>query len=152
VPAVLAWSQLRPQAVPLPDVRGQPVQTAVRLLRDGGFTDLHLAPRADSRQGFVAAQDPDPGTRASTDRAVTLTVVGPSPHVRVPAVRGLAPRPAEARLRAADLDVAPGTTWQHDRRVAAGRVLGTSPAAGTVLEAGRPIQLVVSLGPELDSR
>lgn len=147
--AFLAWSQARPQPVPVPDVRGKPVQAALGLLRDGGFTELRFAPGSSGRQGFVAAQEPGPGTRTSRERAVTLTVVGPSPRVRVPAVRGLTPRQAQARVRAADLEPAPGTVWRHDRRLAAGRVLGTRPGAGTVLEAGREIQLVVSLGPEL---
>ncbi|HKE98616.1 MAG TPA: Stk1 family PASTA domain-containing Ser/Thr kinase [Actinomycetes bacterium] len=141
------WTATRPRDVPVPDVRGKPVLAAVQALRTSGFAQVRFTPGSARRQGFVAAQQPGPGTRASTQGAVTLTVVGPSPRVRVPAVRGLTPRAAERRLHAAELEVAHATIWQHDAHMPAGRALGTRPRTGTALEAGRAIQLVLSLGP-----
>jgi beta-lactam-binding protein with PASTA domain len=95
---------------------------------------------------LVVAQNPAPGTLAAPHQSITLTVFGPSPKVKVPAVRGMAPKAATERLRAADLEVAPGPLWRDDPSIPAGQVIATVPALGSVLDAGRSVRLVVSLG------
>jgi serine/threonine-protein kinase len=151
--ALLAWFLLAgrepagPARVTVPDVRGLEVSAAVDALRAKGFAEVRAAGGVVRRGDWlVVAQDPEPGRAAAPEQIITLTVMTPSPKVRVPQVRGLAPKQAAARLRSADLEVAPDNTWRDDPDMPAGRVVATVPAIGTVLESGREVRLVVSLG------
>jgi eukaryotic-like serine/threonine-protein kinase len=134
-------------SVTVPDVRGLEVGKAVEALKAQGFDEVRAPGGADSKADWlVVAQDPYPGTLAARRQTITLTVYGPSPKVKVPAVRGMAPRDAADTLRSSDLEVAQGNLWRDDPSVPAGRVVATVPPLGTVLEAGRAVRLVVSLG------
>ena len=84
------------------------------------------------------------GTAGSDPDTVTITA---SPRmVEVPGVLGLAQAEAEAAIIAADLAVGTITTENSDT-VPEGHVISQDPAAGTSVEEGSPVDLVVSLGP-----
>ncbi|MFF0446419.1 DUF6777 domain-containing protein [Streptomyces sp. NPDC004609] len=62
-----------PGTVEVPDVRDTPLDEAIRLLEDRGFT-VQLTGAPDGR---VAEQSPGPGERAPEESAVTLVVTDP---------------------------------------------------------------------------
>jgi RHS repeat-associated protein len=66
--------------------------------------------------------------------------------IQVPDVVGLACADAQAAINDAGLSI--GTTMQeYSQTIPSGRVISQSPAPGTTLERGFPVDLVVSLGP-----
>jgi serine/threonine-protein kinase len=71
------------------------------------------------------------------------------PHyTHVPGVQGLSTEQAEARLRAAGLDVRTGQ-GRFSSTVPAGIVIDSRPAAGAKIRKGAAVFLIPSLGPEL---
>lgn len=67
--------------------------------------------------------------------------------IAVEDVRGLEVPAASAALIAQGLTIAAEVEETHDEEVAEGLVLGTTPEAGTEVEVGSEVSLVVSLGP-----
>ncbi len=105
--------------------------------RADGF-ERHLA--------IVAAQVPLPGSTARPGGEVRATLSRGWSRVKLPETSGLVVDKATKLLGAAKLVVA-GQDAEPSADVAAGTVLGTTPAAGTEVAAGTEIRLRVSAGP-----
>jgi beta-lactam-binding protein with PASTA domain len=101
---------------------------------------------ADVAGTFTVQLTVSDGSTTGAPATVTITVMPRT--VAVLAVTGLIPAEAEAAVTAAALAVGTISTANSDT-VAAGRVISQSPAAGTSVEEGSPVDLVVSLGPEI---
>ncbi|MEV5876536.1 Stk1 family PASTA domain-containing Ser/Thr kinase [Streptomyces sp. NPDC052101] len=101
------------------------------------------------KRGTVIGTDPAPGTRIRDHDSVTLTIsLGPE-TVNVPDVAGRTLAEARARLKADGLE--PGmVTQQFSGDVDQGKVIGTTPQAGTKRHAGSAIALTVSKGSPVD--
>jgi serine/threonine-protein kinase len=96
----------------------------------------------------------------TTSTETTTTTTGPSttttststttttPPVEVPDVSGQPPDDARIILEDAGLTVADAIEEEPSDTVGAGLVIRTDPAAGTSLDQGSPVTLVVSTGPE----
>ena len=83
------------------------------------------------------------GQSSSATDSVTITV-----RVPVPDVLGLTQSGAETMISGTGLVV--GTvTQEHSNTVPAGNVISQTPEAGTLVLAGTPVSLVVSLGPQM---
>jgi beta-lactam-binding protein with PASTA domain/serine/threonine protein kinase len=96
-------------------------------------------------KGSVIKTDPSPGDRISKNGTVIATIsLGPERH-QVPAVRGKTVAEATAALQQASLTVG-DTTQQYNDTVPAGKVITTSPKAGTSLKRDAVVNLVVSRG------
>ena len=137
----------RPGDVTVPRVVGQDVASATSELRAAGLkasVDRVASSRAVDE---VLAQDPGGGDTAKDGSTVTLTVSSGPGQVPVPSVDGLGEQKASATLIDAGL-VVDRVVRQADDTVPSGRVIRTSPAAGTSVNRGSNVTLVVSSGPK----
>ena len=141
-----------PDTMIVPDVVGmeqaaaQTYLSSVVLLTTGTISQAYSSTLA---AGYVISQSPAAGTEVATYSAVDLTVsLGPEPsYVNVPDATNMTQAAAQSALASAGLTV--GTiTQEYSDTVAAGYVIGQSPAAGTSIESGSAVSLVISLGPE----
>ncbi len=111
-------------------------------LRLGAVTQQYDAKAAP---GTVLSSNPEAGRIAQPGDTVDLVVSkGPAP-IPVPALAGQTLAAAEAALQTIGFTSASSTLY--DDQVAAGNVIRTSPSAGTLLQRGSHIKLLVSKGP-----
>jgi serine/threonine-protein kinase len=137
----------RPGDVTVPRVVGRDVASATSELRSAGLkasVDRVTSSRAIDE---VLAQDPGGGDQAKDGSTVTLTVSSGPGQVPVPSVDGLGEQKAAAALTDAGL-VVDRVVRQANDAVPQGRVIRTSPAAGTSVNRGSNVTLVVSSGPK----
>jgi serine/threonine-protein kinase len=147
VAAVLALLLLSPASkVTVPDVTGQTEQAAGAILRRAGLTPIpSLAPSATVPAGRVVRESPPPGSRVAKGARVNVVISGGPASIPLVSVEGLPASQALAHLRAAGFK--PATSSQASSTVAAGRVINTDPAAGTIVQVGSPVTVFVSSGP-----
>jgi len=98
-------------------------------------------------KGLVLDQEPDPHGRILRDGTVTLTISRGKDRVAVPSLVGKTRPDAEAQLRARSLT--PQVREEYDEKVPAGRVVSTTPAAGSALKRRTVVTVLVSRGPPL---
>ena len=97
--------------------------------------------------GYVIRQDPEPGRRVREGRRVWVTLsLGPEVGV-VPDVVGRPLREAQVAITQGGFVLGEVTT-RYEARLTPNTVVLQDPAAGSRLEKGRPIHLVVSRGDE----
>jgi len=131
-----------------PDVVGKSREEARVILAAKGITPrFEEVDSPDRAPGTVLTQDPAPGR--PVDKASPFMAVGVArePAVAVPDVANQDPGPAGATLGMAGFTVsnrdAPSDT------IPVGKVIGTDPAAGTMVSRGSSVVLLISSGPEL---
>jgi serine/threonine-protein kinase len=129
--------------VRVPAVVGEEVDAATRSLQSRGLR-VRVAepvPSDHVHEGLVATQSVDGGKAVRRD---TTVVLEPSLGILVP---NLTDRSAAAATRALE-DLGIGYTQERaaSLRTRRGNVIGTRPAAGTLLKEGRTVVLVVSVG------
>ena len=127
----------------VPDVLGRTQRDATRALRRAGFEVEAERVYSDTVQrGRVVETRPGPLTRYEIGRTVTLVVSRGREQVAVPRVVRLDRDEAERRLRDAELDVSIQERESEDEEP--GTVLEQDPAAGTRVEKGSNVTLVVA--------
>ena len=100
---------------------------------------------ATAAVGTVLSSNPEAGRIAQPGDTVDLVVSkGPAP-IPVPSLAGQTLAAAEAALQTIGFSASSSTVY--DDRVAVGDVIRSSPAAGTLLQRGSHVSLVVSKGP-----
>jgi eukaryotic-like serine/threonine-protein kinase len=107
---------------------------------------VNIISRVDATvaRDHVISQDPAGGDRAREGTTVTLTVSGGPGQVGVPPVGGLKQADAEQKLQQAGLKSR--VHKQNSDTVPSGSVIGTRPTAGTVIDKGTEVELLVSKG------
>jgi len=138
---------LAPDRATVPGVVGRDVQAATAALHRDGFEADVVRERSGKPVDEVIAQDPAGGGEADQGSTVTLTVSSGPGEIPLPSVDGLGERKAIAALTNAGLQV-DRVERQSDDNVPAGRVIRSSPAAGTTVERGSQVTLFVSTGPQ----
>jgi serine/threonine-protein kinase len=132
--------------VAVPEVTGQTEQAAGAILRRAGLTPSpSLAPSASVPTGRVVRQSPAAGKLVSKGSRVSIVISRGPASTAVVNVEGLTASQALSRLRAAGFK--PSTRSQASSTVASGHVIGTDPAAETVVQVGSPVTVFVSSGP-----
>ncbi len=131
---------------PVPRVVGADVATAARTLRNEGFKPVAERVRNSRPKDEVIAQDPGAGTELEVGDEVTLTVSDGPGLASVPTVDGLTRK--EARERLIDANFKVRERREASDEVESGRVIETSPSAGSQVEVGSTVTLVISSGPE----
>jgi eukaryotic-like serine/threonine-protein kinase len=144
VGGVIAWALTRPDQVLVPTVIGVNQDRARAVLEDAGFEVAVKSVPSDSPSGTVTEQDPTAGSKVDEGDTVTITVSSGLGTVVVPPVAGLAEKQARERLKDAGFSVR--VDQRPSSRVRAGLVIGTEPPAGSVLERGKRVTLVISTG------
>ncbi|MFN7967543.1 MAG: PASTA domain-containing protein [Acidobacteriota bacterium] len=81
---------------------------------------------------------------------LTLQVAVRSPEIDTPQLIGVEQAVAEQSLRSIGL-LPERLATRHDPKLAAGVVIDQFPAGGTRTKRGRPVRLIISLGPQLAS-
>jgi serine/threonine-protein kinase len=141
---LIAFLLTRPDQVLVPTVIGEDQSQAEAILRDAGFEVAVRSLPSDNPPGTVTEQDPTAGSRVDEGSTVTITVSGGLGTVVVPPVTGLTEKKARVRLERAGFDVQ--VVQRSSDSVRAGLAIDTEPAAGTVLERGRRVTLLISSG------
>ena len=131
----------------MPNLRGLNQSDAIDKLQQMG---LRLGSAyetfSDEDSGTVISQDPRSGTRISKGQTVDITVSKGQKikKVSVPDVKGVPVDRARTIIEGSSLSV--GGTSEQESTQAAGTVVSPSPAAGTEVDAGSSVRLVVSSG------
>jgi beta-lactam-binding protein with PASTA domain/predicted Ser/Thr protein kinase len=135
-----------PGKVTVPDVTGQTEQAASTRLRAAGLTPI-VSPIASSTvaNGRVVVEAPGPGEKVDKGTRVSIAISSGPGSAALSSVEGLTAAQASSRLRAAGFK--PTTRLQPSATIAQGRAIGTDPPAGTELQVGSPVSVLVSSGP-----
>lgn len=134
-----------PGQAEVPDVTGMSQAAAEQELTQAGFTtSVETEASSDVESGQVIETDPPAGEMARRGSQVTMTVSTGVEQVTVPPVVGQTLNAARQQLSAVDLDYS-SSEEASDRPV--GEVIEQSPNAGTRVDAGSSVTLVVSSGP-----
>lgn len=145
----------------VPEVTGKRLPTAIALLEQDGFkAGAVKRVQREAPRDTVLEQEPlasPPAGRAELDCAfltlfcskpkVSLTVSAGPGRARVPNTAGSSREAAVAALRAAGFRA--GLKRASSEKVAAGLVIGSSPAGGVLATRGSTVTLTVSTGPKL---
>ncbi|MBI2425442.1 MAG: PASTA domain-containing protein [Candidatus Hydrogenedentes bacterium] len=135
--------------VSVPDVAGLSQAEAEAALIAAGLNLGAVTQTASSvvPAGNVISQDPAAGGMADFRSNVSLVISTGPAQVTAPDLAGLSQAAAAAALTAAGL-VTGSISQATSETVAAGNVISQNPPAGTLLNPGSAVDLVISLGPE----
>ena len=133
-----------PGKTEVPDVSGDPADEAQQTLEDAGF-DVTATDQssADVEAGIVIDTDPAAGESVQAGSEITMYVSSGVKQVAVPPLVGLTLGAAAQRIAAKGLEYN-STEEESDRP--AGEVISQSPDAGTKVDPGSTIEMVVSSG------
>jgi serine/threonine-protein kinase len=131
--------------VDVPDVRGLSVAEAVSRLKDAGLEANPKPVFSNEDEGTVVAQDPAAGKRVVEDTRVRINVSQGEKPIAVPNVVGGSFEDAKAALEAEGFVV---RRSDQNSNIAPNTVIETRPAAGTELQRGATVTVIVSKGPE----
>jgi serine/threonine-protein kinase len=144
--------QQTPVLIEVPSLIGERQRAAEELLREAGLEvgEITKVPPEDETQvpGTVIDQDPAAGSEVEEGTPVDLVVVGQPELVAVP---DIPPGSTLEQARAALLEVGlvpAGPEEQPSTEIDVGLVIGTVPAAGTEVEPGSEVVIIVSSGPD----
>ncbi len=144
---VIAYALTRPDRVFVPTVLGKDQAEAQTILEDAGFEVAVSSVPNDAPEGTVLEQDPRAGEEVDEGSTVTISVSAGVGTVVLPDVTGQRSKQARRTLEDKGLRV------QEDQRpsssVRAGLVIGTEPPAGTEVERGSRVTLLISSGARL---
>ncbi|HEY3191629.1 MAG TPA: Stk1 family PASTA domain-containing Ser/Thr kinase [Solirubrobacterales bacterium] len=148
VAALVAYALTRPSELAVPDVIGQNVDQASRVLDDKGFDVAIKAVPSAAPRNQVVEQDPIPtdrgGGKAEEGSTITLSVSSGPAIVAVPQVANLNEADATKRLESVGFKVS--VMQQFSKSVPRGLAIGTEPAAGTQLSTAQTVTLLISRG------
>jgi beta-lactam-binding protein with PASTA domain len=132
--------------VTVPDVADRTEQAAGAALRGQGLVpEPSLASSATVASGLVISQAPAAGTVVNKGTHVSIVVSGGPATAALLDVKGLTSDEAAERLSKAGFK--PTTRAQASTTVKSGVVIGTEPPAGTELQVGSTVTMLVSSGP-----
>ena len=133
------------QQVAVPDVLDRPVDEARQILEDAGFiVFVDRVFNADVEEGIVFRQFPEPETMVDEGSNVELTVSQGAETVEVPDLTGMTVEEANAAL--ADRGLVLGEVTSADFCIPfqdPGRICDQSPGAGSDVEPGSAVDVVV---------
>lgn len=78
------------EGVPVPKLKGLPIERAIELLENQGFRyQIDSVYQLDKEPGIVIEQDPDPNTNVKLNRTLYLTIITrQAPDIRFPEISG----------------------------------------------------------------
>jgi beta-lactam-binding protein with PASTA domain len=134
----------------VPDVRGKTREEAERILKEAGFEiEVRTARSSADDENLVIGQNPrdDASKTAKVGSAVAITVGEGPANVEVPSINDQVPSGTEQILEDAGLKLGSQIEVPNDR-VPAGHIVEQHPAAGTEVEPGSTVDVVISSGPQ----
>ena len=134
--------------VTVPDVRGMSEEDAKALLNKKGL-GIQVVTRKESKKykaGKISKQTPEAGEKVSKHTKIEVVVssglVGSKKAI--PDVSGMSETEAQNELEEAGFKVT--SSFQYDDSVESGKVINTTPEAGTKAEKGSTVTMLVSQG------
>ena len=134
--------------VTVPDVRGMSEEDAKALLNKKGL-GIQVVTRKESKKykaGKISKQTPEVGEKVSKHTKIEVVVssglVGSKKAI--PDVSGMSETEAQNELEEAGFKVT--SSFQYDDSVESGKVISTTPEAGTKAEKGSTVTMLVSQG------
>jgi serine/threonine protein kinase/beta-lactam-binding protein with PASTA domain len=148
--AVLLWPKLFPSApdqVQVPRLVNLTEAQARSAIGDAGLTVTNVEfDNSDTvAAGNVISQRPQPDSYVDPGTGVEITLSAGKPQVAVPNIVGMQLKDAKAALEQAGLVARPQERESDEQK---NKVLESNPAPGIKLEAGQPVTLYYSDGPE----
>jgi eukaryotic-like serine/threonine-protein kinase len=131
-----------PERVAAPGVVGLSRDSAESAISDVGLVPAVQEQESQEAEGEVIAQDPAAGTELVRGETVTITVSTGIELIDVPNVVGLSPRDASGQLRADGLSPVQREVEVTDESQD-GVVIDQRPGAGTEVEEGRAVVIIV---------
>jgi serine/threonine-protein kinase len=131
--------------VRVPDVVGRTRDEATRTLQEAGFEVRAVRRRSVRPRDTVTSQRPEAGTTAEEGSTVEMTVSNGPGIDEVPEVEGMPRSEAVDALEKAGFEVR--EERESSDTIKENRAIETDPPAGTQLEGGQTVTLVVSSGP-----
>jgi serine/threonine-protein kinase len=134
--------------VKMPSVVGQQRDDAEKFLRDQGFTSINFTETTSDdpkvQENEVVEQNPAEGTDVAKTAVITLTVSTGKPKVAIQDVSGKSA--AEAANILGQQGLVTKTSTESSDSVPKDKVIRTDPAAGTQVDKGSNVTIVVSSG------
>ena len=145
-------TQQEEETVQVPDLRGMTEDQAKEELKKynlGIRVENERQPSNQYAEGEIMSQDPAPDEEVEAHTTVTVVLSSgeEAKTTEVPNVVGREESEAEQMLQDANLTVVHGEA-QYSDDVDEGKVISSSPEAGTEVEEGTEVTIVVSLGAE----
>ena len=135
-----------PAPVAVPEVEGLTVEEAVQQIEDVGLVpDVQEVEDDEVDEGRVVSTSPGAGIELEPGETVTLNVSSGPGSIAVPNVEGQPENDARSELEEAGFQVS--RSEQAHESIPAGSVIGTQPGAGTMLDRGETVTMIVSTGP-----
>jgi beta-lactam-binding protein with PASTA domain/predicted Ser/Thr protein kinase len=136
-----------PDAVPVPDVRGETLREAERILEAAGLEvgEITRTPSEEVEADHVIGQTPSPETAAAPGSSVDLVVSSGEATVRVPNLIGFSEERARSELEGRNLN--PVVQERCDVARAHNTVLDQSPPGGDDVPEGSDVVIVVNRAP-----
>ena len=139
-----------PELVAVPNVVGLSRESAEDRISDAGLAPGQIVEQeSEEAEGEVLLQDPASGSDVERGTAINLTVSTGIQTVDVPNVIGIGAGDAGAQLRADGLVPVERETEVTDA-ADDGKVIDQRPAAGTEVEEGRPVVIIIGVLVEED--
>jgi beta-lactam-binding protein with PASTA domain/predicted Ser/Thr protein kinase len=132
----------------VPPVQGLKLDQALSQLSAVGFTNVdHSQTKADDSvpAGSVLTQDPPSGQTVAVTKQITLVLSSGPNAVSVPDVTGKSQNDATAALQQAGLQIG-SITEKDNKNYKQGQVISTNPDAGSSVDKGTKVNLVVASG------
>jgi len=137
-----------PPQVPVPNVVGDTEAAATSAITSAGLTLGTVTPQSSGNvpSGDVITETPNAGTEVNSGSAVNLVVSSGPAQVAVPGVVGITQAAATTAITSVGLVVGSVTTATSST-IPSGSVISENPVAGTLVNVGSAVNLVVSSGP-----
>lgn len=137
------------EGIEVPYVVGWGKDVAEEELKKKGFEIKYEESPSDSyAEGVICAQDPKQGEKLEKGETVTLTVSTGTESTKVPNVAGKTRSEADAAIVASNLSVG-SHEEEYSDSVSEGKVIRTSPAAGSEVSKNSSVTVYISKGKEV---
>lgn len=146
-----AWAE-EAAFVSIPQVRGEPRAAALGILDDAGLdASVAAEPSEPIAEGSATRTDPPSGASVEEGARITLYVSSgpPGATVTIPDVTGQEESAGLAVLE--NVGLRPRARAEPSRSVASGNATRTDPPAGTRVDRGAAVTLLVSSGPPTEA-
>lgn len=140
------------QIVCLPDITGMPISKAKEILEDNQIPFKTIELYSDNvAKGHVISTSIKPGDEVDLSQDVVIVYVSKGPendHVKVPDLSGMTVD--EARKAVADVGLDFNSTVEEvfDDMIEKGLVVRQTPAAGSSVDKGKTVSIIISKGPD----
>lgn len=143
-----ALSTAEQETIPMVNVVGLYKTAAEEQMKKNGFTNYTFQEQTDAtvEKGYVISQSVDDGTAITKDTAITIVISSGKEMTSVPNIVNYEDSQATTLLEEAGLKVTHG--YAYDDNVEKDHVISSDPVAGTEVEEGSTVKIIISNGKE----